>query len=188
MQAYSICGFCGGERGIASLRSAVCVRYRSLRLEPALLLRGFEPLSYLVNKKMAEREGLFGASCASPLRGHQHKTLMFKFAPGKFVEPRVLIKSSHTAQIKKAPKRGFFNLAEREGFEPSIRLTVYTLSRRAPSTTRTPLQYSYCLSSIDASYSSDASEHAACSLLGASSASPFRPAQVTSCLKSLPAI
>ena len=31
-------------------------------------------------------------------------------------------------------------MAEREGFEPSIRLTVYTLSRRAPSATRTPLQ------------------------------------------------
>lgn len=31
------------------------------------------------------------------------------------------------------------NLAERAGFEPAIRLTVYTLSRRAPSTTRTPL-------------------------------------------------
>ncbi len=30
-------------------------------------------------------------------------------------------------------------MAEREGFEPSIRLPVYTLSRRAPSTTRTPL-------------------------------------------------
>ena len=30
-------------------------------------------------------------------------------------------------------------LAEREGFEPSIRFHVYTLSRRAPSTTRTPL-------------------------------------------------
>ena len=31
-------------------------------------------------------------------------------------------------------------LAEREGFEPSKRLTVYTLSRRAPSATRPPLR------------------------------------------------
>ena len=31
------------------------------------------------------------------------------------------------------------SLAERKGFEPSIRFHVYTLSRRAPSTTRTPL-------------------------------------------------
>src|SRR5690554_8021239 len=31
-------------------------------------------------------------------------------------------------------------LAVREGFEPSIRFPVYTLSRRAPSTTRTPHQ------------------------------------------------
>ena len=33
-------------------------------------------------------------------------------------------------------------MAEREGFEPSIRLPVYTLSRRAPSTTRPPLRWS----------------------------------------------
>jgi hypothetical protein len=31
--------------------------------------------------------------------------------------------------------------AERAGFEPAIPFRVYTLSRRAPSTTRTPLQY-----------------------------------------------
>jgi hypothetical protein len=31
-------------------------------------------------------------------------------------------------------------MAEGEGFEPSIRFPVYTLSRRAPSTTRPPLQ------------------------------------------------
>jgi hypothetical protein len=33
-------------------------------------------------------------------------------------------------------------LAERAGFEPAIPFRVYTLSRRAPSTTRTPLQVS----------------------------------------------
>ena len=32
-----------------------------------------------------------------------------------------------------------YSIAERKGFEPSIRFPVYTLSRRAPSTTRTPL-------------------------------------------------
>src|SRR5512134_1701287 len=31
-------------------------------------------------------------------------------------------------------------LAEREGFEPSRRFPAYTLSRRAPSTTRPPLR------------------------------------------------
>ena len=31
-------------------------------------------------------------------------------------------------------------MAEREGFEPSKRFPVYTLSKRAPSTTRPPLQ------------------------------------------------
>ena len=32
-------------------------------------------------------------------------------------------------------------MAEREGFEPSIRVNVYTLSRRAPSTARPPLRF-----------------------------------------------
>ena len=31
-------------------------------------------------------------------------------------------------------------MAEREGFEPSVELPLHTLSRRAPSATRTPLQ------------------------------------------------
>ena len=31
-------------------------------------------------------------------------------------------------------------MAEREGFEPSMGVTPYTLSRRAPSTARTPLR------------------------------------------------
>ena len=48
---------------------------------------------------------------------------------------------SLSAKYAKSPSRGLFAyLAEREGFEPSIRLTVYTLSRRAPSATRPPLQ------------------------------------------------
>ena len=33
----------------------------------------------------------------------------------------------------------FNNLAEREGFEPSIEFPLYTLSKRAPSTTRPSL-------------------------------------------------
>ncbi len=40
-------------------------------------------------------------------------------------------------QERTARKRA---LAERAGFEPAIRFPVYTLSRRAPSTTRPPLQ------------------------------------------------
>ena len=36
-------------------------------------------------------------------------------------------------------KCGNYGLAERQGFEPWRRLPAYTLSRRAPSTTRPPL-------------------------------------------------
>ena len=37
-------------------------------------------------------------------------------------------------------------LAEREGFEPSVRLPLHTLSKRAPSTTRTPLLIALAIS------------------------------------------
>ena len=45
------------------------------------------------------------------------------------------IESFHI-QIERALEK---NMAEREGFEPPIEFPLYTLSRRAPSTTRTPL-------------------------------------------------
>ena len=37
------------------------------------------------------------------------------------------------------------NMAERMGFEPMIEFPLYTLSKRAPSTTRPPLQIIYPL-------------------------------------------
>ena len=40
-------------------------------------------------------------------------------------------------------RKSFVILEERKGFEPLIPLTVYTLSKRAPSTTRPPLQLVY---------------------------------------------
>ena len=44
-------------------------------------------------------------------------------------------------KLKKAAVTQALHLsAETEGFEPSIQFPVYTLSRRAPSTTRTSLQ------------------------------------------------
>ena len=39
------------------------------------------------------------------------------------------------------PVRTLCALAEREGFEPSMGVTPYTLSRRAPSASRTPLRW-----------------------------------------------
>ena len=51
-------------------------------------------------------------------------------------------KSSYAQALRFCSRRVYFFeiVAEREGFEPSIRFTVYTLSRRAPSTARTPLR------------------------------------------------
>ena len=49
--------------------------------------------------------------------------------------------STRSAFFGLAGKIRLTSLAEREGFEPSIHLRVYKLSRLALSTTQTPLQW-----------------------------------------------
>ncbi len=65
-----------------------------------------------------------------------------KTASCRFGEHRVLISRPSPDAKAEGPDfhRGLLllNMAVREGFEPSIRFHVYTLSRRAPSATRTP--------------------------------------------------
>ena len=51
----------------------------------------------------------------------------------QFVKPTRDLYTFNLRHKKRAPKRwGPLFMAEREGFEPSIRVNVYTLSRRAP--------------------------------------------------------
>ena len=57
------------------------------------------------------------------------------------------------------------NMAEREGFEPSVRINVHTLSRRAPSATRTPLRKPIYRATELALYGILARSTQACSLL-----------------------
>ena len=58
-----------------------------------------------------------------------------------FFIPPLASKLASGPGIKNAPLSGALLIlfAERKGFEPLIPFRVYTLSRRAPSTTRTPL-------------------------------------------------
>ena len=70
--------------------------------------------------------------CISSLRDHAGKR-MSKFAPDKFVELGVRTKSSLCAKYKKTRlMRVLLYLAEGVGFEPTLGLTLNTLSRRAP--------------------------------------------------------
>ena len=103
--------------------------------------------SHLRTSNLAEREGLLGASCASP-RAQARGCLRH---PQAFLTPASNREGSHPPLIaaiqphRRTSHLRTSNLAEREGFEPSIRLlTVYTLSRRAPSTARTPLRVYAC--------------------------------------------
>ncbi len=55
-------------------------------------------------------------------------------------ENKCLLCAVRPSQKAERRSQSDFGLAERAGFEPAIRFPVYTLSRRAPSTTRPPLR------------------------------------------------
>src|SRR6185312_10591746 len=78
---------------------------------------------------------LRAARCGASLR-------LSNFVPDKIVEPKRVRPHLSLRQIRKTPRKGrFAYLAEREGFEPSIRLlTLYSLSRGAPSASRASLR------------------------------------------------
>ena len=76
---------------------------------------------------MAEREGLFGAIAPHPY-GASVASLPCSPRRRRVVELRLLIKTSRLLIIKKGRQLAAFlnNLAEREGFEPSIGFKAYT--------------------------------------------------------------
>ena len=57
----------------------------------------------------------------------------------KNLKIKKIFRNQRKINISSASNRNNFNMAERKGFEPLIPLTVYTLSKRAPSTTRPSL-------------------------------------------------
>ena len=73
------------------------------------------------------------------------KTLLVHSSCGasRLVERRVLITDPRSYTNQKAPKRGPSSSNWRRGRDsnPRYAINVYTLSRRAPSATRTPLQF-----------------------------------------------
>ena len=119
-------------------------------LSNPVLHRGFEnPLPCKIQKGayapfciLAEREGLMAHLLCATLRAPPLRFGVQKSIPGFLSNPVFHrgFENPLPCKIQKGAYAPFCILAEREGFEPSIRGTVYTLSRRAPSTTRTPLQ------------------------------------------------
>ena len=90
---------------------------------------------------MAEKEGLFGASMRLSLRARFARAKTFPmFLSNLGSHPNLL-----TPHIKKPPQGRLFYMAEKEGFEPSIPIKVYSLSRGAPSATRPLLRIFYRL-------------------------------------------
>ena len=108
------------------------------------LLSNFAKSQLHVSIELAEREGSVRLILSlTPRAARSGPPAASACAPGACVEPRGFSPSlcRYCKSFAKSQLRVSIELAEREGFEPSIRLlTVYTLSRRAPSATRTPLR------------------------------------------------
>jgi hypothetical protein len=85
---------------------------------------------------------------------------------------RVRTKSSLSQYLYEWQKAIHINMAESEGFEPSIRFPVYTLSRGAPSATRPALLNSTCFPITTIVL---AEAWRTCALLRASCPPPFGP-------------
>ena len=102
---------------------------------------GASPAAIQIRSRRISVRPIHGAHpCA--LRAEGPALRLSRFVPDEFVErERVLLHR----QIRKTPLAGRVSyLAEREGFEPSIELlTLYSLSRGAPSATRASLQICY---------------------------------------------
>ena len=61
---------------------------------------------------------------------------------GGFEPPTAWFVARYSIQLSyERAKLSHIKLAVREGFEPSVRVNAHTLSRRAPSATRTPHQF-----------------------------------------------
>ena|GEM_PF-5812348 len=99
--------------------------------------------------RSAARQPDVGGDCwahpwAQPFRAARSRASLrlSNFVPDKIVEPKRFRPHLSLRQIRKTPLSGrFAYLAEREGFEPSIRLlTLYSLSRGAPSASRASLR------------------------------------------------
>ena len=93
---------------------------------------------------LAEREGLLIVTLFLFALRARHKWLVKNLHRADALSVQIFpnpVSGSHhlLPPCKNTLLRGRFCMAEREGFEPSIRLHAYTLSRRAPSATRTPL-------------------------------------------------
>ena len=87
---------------------------------------------------MAEREGLFGRPlrrAPSPLKGAAHSLRSLRVLSRLFEacfeqslksNPRELVHTSTTSELETGHKGPFLVLAEREGFEPSVRFRTHT--------------------------------------------------------------
>ena len=89
---------------------------------------------------VAEKEGLLGLSLPSPCGSTAISAVDEKSFQTIFSNQRVLTKTSHTNKLKRAHKGPFLIWRRKRDSNPRYAINVYTLSRRAPSTTQPPLR------------------------------------------------
>jgi hypothetical protein len=131
-------GFCAGVVTRDMLGPSLGLTLRALRGGPPVRLSKFDPVQSICHcgGRMPER-----TSPKAMARRAEGRT------PGVNREGSPI--TSLSARQEKSPAWGLVScLAEREGFEPSIELlTLYTLSRGAPSTTRPSLRICFSMAS-----------------------------------------
>jgi hypothetical protein len=104
--------------------------------------KGLPPRQYEGDPLGPEREGLFGRPKrpASPLRGRRRCAATFSPALRACESNPVGLSSSRPLrQLKRDPSGSLFNWRRGRDSNPRWAINPYTLSRRAPSTARTPL-------------------------------------------------
>jgi hypothetical protein len=112
---------------------------RSIDTDPEPLVSMYDPLSMLDSTRRAH--ALAAALVWKDLRFGENplRLISVKYLPAlnrivaiQSPPSASYVRHEHLRQHKKYRKQQLTKLAEREGFEPSVRLTVHTLSKRAP--------------------------------------------------------
>jgi hypothetical protein len=102
------------------------VRYPASSTHPVLINKKAPERGLLIY--LAERVGLFASKAGSPLRGRRRYAPTLSRPPAPASARTLVASSTHPVLInKKAPERGLLiYMAERVGFEPTIRFDPYT--------------------------------------------------------------
>ena len=141
---------CAGSGTGTSATTGACSRRpraagRTGRCAPAAMAAspvGEIPLILRSGRLRAPRQRLDALQGVARMRLYRARRMLAELVDPAGAPAQRPLEPHLTFRARNVSARGTPGLAEREGFEPSRRFPAYTLSRRAPSTTRPPLRRS----------------------------------------------